>query len=147
MHRRNFRKIGYNDIISHFDPTYFKQFDISGIGKKINLDINKKILAFAPFSTQKSKVYPLDKMEKVISYFANKNKEYQTIILGGGFKEEEIVNNWKEKCPNIISVINKLSFFEEIALIAQSNIVVSMDSANMHLASPTLFYLGREIMH
>lgn len=135
LHIETFNLLGYNDIKPFYNSSLLKNSDITNLSKRLKLDLSKKIIAIAPFSREKSKIYPLDKMEKVANYFANNPDKYQVLILGGGKKEDAIINSWIKKSPNIISLINKLSFEDEVHLISHSNVVLTMDSANLHLAS------------
>ncbi|MDR1090987.1 MAG: glycosyltransferase family 9 protein, partial [Prevotella sp.] len=99
-----------------------------GIGSK------KKLVGIAPFSRIEAKMYPLDKMEKVVEYYHGR-EDVQLIILGGGEKEKLKAEEWTSRYPEVTSLINKLSFDEEITVISACKTIVSMDSANMHLAA------------
>jgi ADP-heptose:LPS heptosyltransferase len=135
MHRETFAALGYLGLNPVFDPKVLKQSDITKRQSGLGLEKGKIIIAIAPFSREKSKIYPLEKMEKVAAYFANQPEHYQVLILGGGQKEQEQIRPWLEKYRNIISLIDKLSFSGEVEIIAQAHVVLTMDSANLHLAS------------
>lgn len=91
-------------------------------------------IGIAPFSKHKGKIYPMDKMEQVV---ANLSKEQDTtiILLGSGKEEQKVLSAWAEKYPNIIDPTGKLNLEKELLLISYMDVVLSMDSANMHLAS------------
>ena len=55
--------------------------------------------------------------------------------FGNGPKEEETVNRWCAKYPNTISFIGRTKFDGELRFISHLDAMVSMDSANMHMAS------------
>lgn len=95
---------------------------------------NKKWIGIAPFAKQKGKIYPLDLMEKVISHFAS-NNHTTVFVFGGGDFERKIIDKWTERYPTIKSVVGKLNMSQELVIISQMDIMCSMDSANMHLAS------------
>lgn len=135
FHKYAFSKLGYTDLKITSDRPSIKDKDFSDLYKKLGIDKNKKRIAIAPFSKEVSKIYPLNKMEKIVAHFAAQSDKYQVLILGGGIREENFVNTWLKKYPNIISLINVIPFAEEVAIIAQSTLVLSMDSANLHLAS------------
>ena len=63
------------------------------------------------------------------------NKRYQLFLLGGGKNESDILNEWVKEFPGTINLAGKFSFKEELAIISHMDIMISMDSANMHLAS------------
>ena len=88
----------------------------------------------APFAKHSEKVYPLDKMENVISSLSHDSNK--TIFLfGAGSYERNILDAWTKKYPNTICVSGKLNLENELLLISYLDVMVSMDSANMHLAS------------
>ena len=92
-------------------------------------------MGVAPFAKHKGKIYPIDKMEKVVAHFAGK-EGYKVFLFGGGKEEQDILDQWGRKYPGIISLAGKRYGFElELTLISLLDVMISMDSANMHLAS------------
>ena len=59
----------------------------------------------------------------------------RVFLFGGGAHEKEILNAWEKKFPNVISVAGKLKMDEELVLMSRLDVMESMDSGNMHLAS------------
>ena len=59
----------------------------------------------------------------------------RVFLFGGGAHEKEILNAWEKKYPNVISVAGKLKMDEELVLMSRLDVMESMDSGNMHLAS------------
>lgn len=102
--------------------------------EKVLTGKNEKWLGIAPFARHKEKIYPLELQEKVIAHFA-KDKQTKVFIFGGGKEEAEIVAAWVEKYPALISVVGRLRMEEELALMSYLDVMYSMDSGNMHLAS------------
>ncbi|MEP7376583.1 MAG: glycosyltransferase family 9 protein [Chitinophagaceae bacterium] len=95
---------------------------------------SKKNICIAPFAKHAEKMYPLEKMKVIIKSFWE-NKRYHVFLLGGGKNETAILNEWEKEFPGVINLAEKFSFKEELAIISNMDIMVSMDSANMHLAS------------
>ncbi|GBU07972.1 glycosyl transferase family 1 [Bacteroidales bacterium] len=130
-----FAHVGYCNLTKEFDISYYKNTENKlALLSKNEIDAKRILVGIAPFSRLEAKVFPLDEMEKVIDYF----KDYpnvQVLIFGGGENEKRIAENWKAKFPSIIPLIGKLSFDEELIVIAACKLMVSMDSANLHLAS------------
>ncbi len=97
-------------------------------GKKTQLWIG-----IAPFATFASKEYPLDLMEEVLKLLSE--KKYQLFLFGGkedAEKLELIANNYQ----NATSVASKLKGLKnELNLISNLDIMLSMDSGNAHLAA------------
>lgn len=95
-------------------------------------------VAIAPFSQHRSKEYPLDKMQKVIELLLNQDPKLHIVLFGGGNKERTLLNKITEAYPRTVSIAGiKHGFNDEFAVLRQCDVMVSMDSANMHLASLT----------
>ena len=87
----------------------------------------------APFAAHQGKIYPLDKMEVVVRELAKSGEPIY--LFGAGKKEKEILDAWDEKYENVYSLVGKYSMNEEIAFMRTLRLMLTMDSANMHLAS------------
>ncbi len=112
-----FRKMGFTIELSHqLRPITHQK---SGIG-------------FAPFAQHKGKMLPLEKSYELARILAQKHKVY---FFGGGKKEAETLEKWEREIPNTQSLAGKLSLTEELHKISELELMISMDSANMHLAS------------
>lgn len=112
-----FREMGFQVTLSHqLRPTSFNK---SGIG-------------FAPFAQHKGKMLPLEKSYELARILSLKNTVY---FFGGGKAETEILEKWEKEIPNTRNLAGKLSLTEELDTISQLEMMISMDSANMHLAS------------
>ena len=95
---------------------------------------NGKWIGIAPFAQHRGKVYPIEKIEEVAKHFSSSD-ENKVILFGGGAKEVEILSSWEMKYPNMVSVAGKIRLGQELLLMSYLDVMVSMDSANMHLAS------------
>jgi len=93
----------------------------------------QKWIGVSPFAQHAQKVYPLDKMETVLTALAAAG--YLIFVFGGGQEEEKIAEKWAITTKNITSVIGKLNLGEELSLISNLDVMLSMDSSGMHLAS------------
>ena len=87
----------------------------------------------APFAAHKGKIYPLDKMEKVVEKLSETGES--VYLFGAGQKEKEILDNWEKKYNNVYSLVGKHTIDEEIKIMKGLHLMLTMDSANMHLAS------------
>ncbi|WP_228458273.1 glycosyltransferase family 9 protein [Chryseobacterium schmidteae] len=112
-----FRDMGFKVELSHQLRPKFNQK--SGIG-------------FAPFAQHKGKMLPLEKSFELVKILAEKHTVY---FFGGGKKETETLESWEKLIPNTKSLAGKLNLAEELNRISQLEVMISMDSANMHLAS------------
>ncbi|MCW1734086.1 glycosyltransferase family 9 protein [Anaerorudis cellulosivorans] len=99
----------------------------------IFFDKTKKNIGIAPFAKHKAKMYPPEKMEEVIKKISSFPDV--VIYLFGSQREAEIMKKWQETYPHVVSVAGKLNLLQELYLMSQLRVMLSMDSANMHLAS------------
>ncbi len=101
--------------------------------ENIFLDESKKNIGIAPFAKHKAKMYPLEKMEQVIKNLCTRSDI--VIYLFGSQNEAEILERWQTKYDNVVCIAGKLNLAQELFLMSQLRVMLSMDSANMHLAS------------
>lgn len=92
----------------------------------------KNGIGIAPFAQHQGKMLPLEKTLEVVKVLAANHKIY---FFGGGKSEVELLNSWKEQVPNTENLAGTLTLKEELKKIAELEVMISMDSANMHLAS------------
>lgn len=95
---------------------------------------NQKWIGIAPFAQYESKVYPIDLMQQVIDGLA-KNKNQKIFLFGGGEKEILMLNQLQNQHENVIVLAGKLRFNEELKVISNLDIMLSMDSGNSHIAA------------
>ncbi|WP_417200945.1 glycosyltransferase family 9 protein [Bizionia sp.] len=93
---------------------------------------NKKRIGIAPFAAHEGKKYPLELMEQVVKELS---KDYQVLLFGGGKKEVQVLNYLESEADGIINMAGKLSFNEELDVISNLDVMLSMDSGNAHLAA------------
>jgi ADP-heptose:LPS heptosyltransferase len=93
----------------------------------------QKWIGVSPFAQHSQKVYPLDKMAKVLTALAATG--HRIFVFGGGQEEQKIAEKWAKQNENITSLIGKLNLSEELSLISNLDVMLSMDSSGMHLAS------------
>lgn len=92
-------------------------------------------IGIAPFAAHEGKAYPLYKMREVIDLIIKKHPSARIFIFGGK-KEKEQMAELVSDNKNCTIVSNYLTnLHEELILMSHLDVMVSMDSANMHLAS------------
>lgn len=93
-------------------------------------------VAIAPFGGHPGKVYPLHLMERVVAELAVR-PGYKLFLFGGGEKESSVFAQWRSQFGvNVINMAEKrIGIPAELALLSACSVMVSMDSANMHMAS------------
>ncbi len=95
---------------------------------------SQKLIGIAPFAQYDSKVYPLDLMKEVIDTLAQ-NQEHTILLFGGGQNEKEQLQNLAGDKNNVINMAGKIPFQEELDLISNLDVMLSMDSGNAHIAA------------
>ena len=94
-----------------------------------------KWVGFAPFAKHAGKIYPPAMMEQVVKEISSL-PDVCLFLFGGGETECEILQTWSERYPSTVSLAGKrYGFPAELSLVSWLDVMVSMDSANMHLAS------------
>jgi ADP-heptose:LPS heptosyltransferase len=93
----------------------------------------EKIIGIAPFAKHHAKMYPLDKMLAVIKELLK--QEQNRLLLFASIEEMKELDLNEINHPHLFVMAGKLSFADELNVIAQLDVMLSMDSANMHLAS------------
>jgi ADP-heptose:LPS heptosyltransferase len=94
---------------------------------------NEKIIGIAPFAKHHAKMYPLHKMVEVIKMLLCYD-DYKILLFGTASEMTQLDYSLFNHLT-IFSMAGKLSFADELNVISQLDVMLSMDSANMHLAS------------
>ncbi|NNT71036.1 glycosyltransferase family 9 protein [Flavobacterium sp. IMCC34852] len=132
-HVDTFKKLGFQVDLSN--PIFPEKAILSAEILKISGEKeNQKWIGIAPFAQYDSKVYPLDLMQKVINELANINAN-KIFLFGGGQKETEQLKTLAANKENIIVVAGKLKLPQELHLISNLDLMLSMDSGNAHIAA------------
>lgn len=90
-------------------------------------------IGVAPFAKHLQKMYPLDRMKDVVKELT-KDSNNQIFLFGSKDEAKELAH-WQTEMENVVCLAGRISFAEELIYISQLDAMVSMDSANMHLAS------------
>ena len=94
----------------------------------------KPWIGLAPFAQYDGKVYPLDLMQQVIHQLDQTGK-YELFLLGGGAKEIVLLTQLSEHTTHTKVIAGQLSLAQELAVMSQFDVLVSMDSANGHMGA------------
>ncbi|WP_394767720.1 glycosyltransferase family 9 protein [Ferruginibacter sp.] len=93
-----------------------------------------KVIGIAPFAQHLQKMYPIQRMKHVVKALSAAG--HSILLLGGGEQEIEELQQWQNEIKgSVFNLAGKFSFAEELAIISNLTQMLSMDSANMHLAS------------
>lgn len=95
-------------------------------------------IGIAPFAAHEGKVYPLTLMEDVIARLTERHPDGRIFLFGGGKEEREVFSGWCSRYSQCLSVPDHIQgLSDELRLMSRLDVMLSMDSANMHLASLT----------
>ncbi|WP_044203020.1 glycosyltransferase family 9 protein [Flammeovirga sp. OC4] len=128
-----FRKLGFNASLSHQLPTK-KEGDMCEENSKLLGTKTTSWVGIAPFAQHKGKIWGEQKAVALGKLLAEK-KNVKVIFFGGPGKEAEILDECVKEVPNSINLAGNVKLKEELEIIAHLDVMVSMDSANMHMAS------------
>lgn len=127
-----FRRLGITARGGRFAPLRpVGDTTMLGRGKKAG----ERWIAVAPFSQHKGKEYPFEKVAQVVDELVTE-KDVTVLLFGGGEKEKAALSQLAAGRTNVVSVAaidHRLT--DELLLMSQCDVMLSMDSANMHLAS------------
>lgn len=96
-------------------------------------DKGSKWIGIAPFATYATKMYSQELMHKVIQLLTK--EDVKVLLFGGGQKEIKKLEMLAASSDHCINMAGKLSFDDELALISNLDLMLSMDSGNGHLAA------------
>lgn len=97
-------------------------------------ETNEIWIGIAPFAKHPAKIYPMKKMEEVIKGLS-KRENTTLFLFGGGEEEKRQIAELCNKYPHVKAAQSQHGLAGELALMGQLDVMLSMDSANMHLAS------------
>jgi ADP-heptose:LPS heptosyltransferase len=115
-------------------PIFPKKADLSPEIVAIIGEKNHKLIGIAPFAQYGSKVYPLDLMQEVINDLAQ-SRNYKILLFGGGKKEIAVLDSLLQQHENVINMAGKIKLEQELELISNLDVMLSMDSGNAHIAA------------
>ena len=105
-------------------------------------------IGVSPFAQHEGKIYPLDKMREVMLRLA-RIPGARIFVFGGGDAEKAYAEEVAALQDNIVSVIGRVRLGQEMELISNLDLMVSMDSSGLHMSSlvglPVVSVWGRPI--
>ena len=142
-----FERLGYSiniQFTSLFPP---KGGDLSMLPATMNVkNAGEQWIGIAPFAahegkiypTHEGKIYPTHLMHQVIAQLTQQHPKVRIFLFGRGEQEDQYFTEWCQEFPACTYVGHHInSMHEELVLMSHLEVMLSMDSANMHLASLT----------
>lgn len=125
-YRRVFASLGI-DV-----PLTFRS--LSGLGElPLPIEVKGPAVGIAPFARYANKTYPPEMMRRVVELIAGSGAK--VYLFGGRGQEAEELQRWADAVEGCTSLAGRFPIEEELALMSRMRLMVSMDSANQHLAS------------
>lgn len=118
----------------------------SPLRDQLQLGESEFLLGFAPFAAHRSKRMSVPKIEWLLQEIKAEFPKHVVLLFGGGNKEIEDLTVLAERFSNCKLIAGQFSFEDELNLIANLQLMLSMDSSNGHLAAmfgvPVLTFWG-----
>ena len=130
--------------LPHATDRYIKVFEELGLSvAPISVDAEKKSkestarkkikIGFAPFAHHNTKMYDLDQFKEIVRHFDK--PPYQLYFFGGTVAEKLLLGRWEKEFGQAVAQERGIGLKKELEVISELDVMISMDSANMHLAS------------
>ena len=124
-----FEQLGFTIDLSN--PSFPKPIQLSKELKSL-IHQNTKNIGIAPFAAHSSKMYPLESMKEVVSELS---KNHHVLLFGGGKEEVAQLEKIANQFDNVTNVAGNVSLNQELNVISNLDVMLSMDSGNAHLAA------------
>lgn len=121
----------YHDVFTELGL----KFDLQPIRAEYADLIEPLSVGIAPFAQHRGKVYPEAQMRQVLDLLVQRRPDIR-IYLFGGPADKPAMDSWVQVHPdNITNLAGAGTLKDDIDRMRRLRVMVSMDSANMHLAS------------
>jgi ADP-heptose:LPS heptosyltransferase len=90
-------------------------------------------IGVAPFAKHKLKMWPEEKMIRLLKLIAEKH--ISKFWLFGGIEESEKISELQKKIVGSFNTAGKYKLEEELTLMSNLDLMIAMDSSNMHMAA------------
>ena len=107
--------------------------DLNALESVTGVKGDDKWIGIAPFAAFEGKMYPIDLMEQVVSKLDEAGNCKLFVFAYG--KEQERIAEWSRRYKSFRLIGGRLSMWQELLLMNRMDVMLAMDSANMHLAS------------
>jgi len=105
------------------------------IGPKKNFE---QWIGVAPTAAHPGKEYPTDRTRQIIEQLLQFHPKARIFLFGKGKQEQQLFTEWCKDIPQCVHVSEHLeNMHQELILMSHLDVMFSMDSSNMHLASLT----------
>lgn len=134
IHQRNFVQ-RYEDVVGKLgfmpDLNFRSIFEDDTV--QVHSHVGKRAIGIAPFARYTNKTYPVEKMKTVVDMLLM--RDYEVYLFGNGNNEADVLNEWQNDNMNIHSLAGSLPLEKELSVMSGMKLMITMDSANHHIAS------------
>ena len=99
---------------------------ISGQKGELNIGV-------APYARHKLKVWPEENMIRLLGLISANHKA--RFWLFGGNEDSEKIEAFQNRVPGSFNLAGKMDLDEELAIMSKLDLMIAMDSSNMHMAA------------
>lgn len=93
-------------------------------------------IGIAPTAAHPGKCYPVNQMRKVVERLIENHPQARLFLFGRGQVEDTLFTEWCAAFPQCVYVSQHIDDLrQELILMSHLDIMLSMDSSNMHMAS------------
>jgi ADP-heptose:LPS heptosyltransferase len=90
-------------------------------------------IGVAPYAKHKLKMWPEDNMIRLLELISEKNK-CRFWLFGSGDEKEKLID-FQKKVPGSFNLAGELDLSEELLFMTRLDLMIAMDSSNMHMAA------------
>tara|TARA_B100001175_G_scaffold317940_1_gene337928 strand:- start:439 stop:1443 length:1005 start_codon:yes stop_codon:yes gene_type:complete len=131
MHRRYAETFeALNIKINIDDFSYYKKIKITNHNYAFSSD--DKLIGIAPFARHQCKEYS---MNNIINFINSLDKSWQILIFGATGNEEQKIIKLCDNNSNRHVISSNYNLEQQMAIMSNLDVMISMDSANGHIAS------------
>ena len=131
MHRRYAETFeALNIKINIDDFSYYKKIKITN--HNYAFSSNDKLIGIAPFARHQCKEYSIN---NIINFIDSLDKSWQILIFGAPGNEEQKIINLCINKSNRHVISSNYNLEQQMAIMSNLDVMISMDSANGHIAS------------
>ena len=124
----------YREVFTQLGLPVTLNFEPVPLANDLTLAANHNI-GIAPFAQHRGKIYPKEQMLRVINLLLQARPDLHIYLFGGPDEQAEL-DSWVGQCPERIScTAGRQTIGDDLRLMSRLDCMISMDSANMHLAS------------
>jgi ADP-heptose:LPS heptosyltransferase len=138
-YRQAFVRAGFDQVRTDAPAPYFELKDttrdqVTAWLAENGIRKDSLWIGIAPFAAHTSKVWPEANYFAVIEQWLSVQQS-RFFLFGGGEKDIRFFESVKQRFPDVVIVAGQLKIKQELALMESLDLMLCVDSSNMHLAA------------